>query len=53
MRLNDLSDGSVKTLLILVLILANIAVALARHRAPSQPPRSAHQASALVGQPPP
>jgi hypothetical protein len=33
MRLNDLSGGSIKTLLILVLILANIAVALAHHRA--------------------
>ncbi|MEO6970158.1 MAG: hypothetical protein ABI217_04620, partial [Chthoniobacterales bacterium] len=36
MRLNDLSAGSIKTLLILVLVLANIAVALAHHRASSQ-----------------
>jgi len=54
MRLNDLSDGSIKTLLILALILANIAVALAHHRAPLQlpPPRSARAAPALPGQPP-
>jgi hypothetical protein len=53
MRLNDLSDGSIKTLLILVLILANIAVALAHHRASSHLPGSAREVRALVGQPPP
>ena len=31
MRLNDLNDGSIKTLLILGLLFANIAVALPRH----------------------
>lgn len=38
MRLNDRRAGSIKTLLILVLIAANIAVALAHHRAPSESP---------------
>jgi hypothetical protein len=33
MRLNDLSDGSIKALLILGLLIANIAVALS-HRSP-------------------
>ena len=38
MRWNDLSDGSIKTLLILVLLFANIAVALPHRRLDSQRP---------------
>jgi hypothetical protein len=41
MRLNDLNNGSIKTLLILALLAANIAIALAFHRAPLQLPGSA------------
>jgi hypothetical protein len=52
MRLNDLSGGSIKTLLILILILANIAVALAHHRVLPQPPGSAGASPALFGAPP-
>jgi hypothetical protein len=37
MRLNDLNDGSIKTLLILGLLFANIAVALPHHGGSSQP----------------
>jgi hypothetical protein len=37
MRLNDRSDGSIKALLILGLLLANIAVTHTQHRLPSQP----------------
>ena len=36
MRLNDLNDGSIKTLLILVLLFANIAVALPHRCGDSQ-----------------
>ena len=54
MRLNDLSDGSIKTLLILILLAANIAVALAHHRTSPQlpPPGSADASPALFGAPP-
>jgi len=65
MRLNDLSGGSIKTLFILVLILANIAVALAHHRslpqlsrpggggaAPAVSRASRDTLPALPGQPP-
>jgi hypothetical protein len=45
MRLNDLSDGSIKTLLILVLLVANIAVALPHRRVDSQPPGSVRASS--------
>ncbi len=41
MRLNDLSDGSIKTLLILGLLLANIAVAFSNRHADARPPGSA------------
>jgi hypothetical protein len=49
MRLNDRSDGSIKALLILGLLLANIAVARTQHRAPSQPPGSVRASRAALG----
>ncbi len=52
MRLNDRHDGSIKTLLILVLLVANIAVALAHHRALLQPPGSARDPRAGFGDSP-
>ena len=45
MRLNDLSDGSIKTLLIFLLLGANIALALPRHGTESQPPTKTHHSS--------
>ena len=51
MRLNDLGDGSIKTLLILVLLAANIAVALAHHRVPAQRPGSARGVHVVAGEP--
>ena len=48
MRRNDLNDGSIKALLIFVLIVANIAVA-AQDRASSQPPGSARASRAVFG----
>jgi len=47
MRLNDLSDGSVKTLLILLLLAANIAIALAHHDASLAPLGSASASPAV------
>ncbi len=52
MRLSDLSDGSIKTLLILGLILANIAVAFSHRNADAQPPGSARDPRAGDGDPP-
>ncbi len=52
MRLNDLSDGSIKTLLIIVLLAANIAVALAHHRALPQSPGSGRRGGPGFGDPP-
>jgi hypothetical protein len=49
MRLNDLNDGSIKTLLILILLGANIAVAIAHRRAEPQPPGSARASRAVFG----
>lgn len=49
MRLNDRRDGSIKAILILALLAANIAVALTQHRAPSQAPGSARASRAALG----
>ncbi len=42
MRLNDLSDGSIKTLLIFGLLFANIAVAFSHRHQDAPPPESRH-----------
>jgi hypothetical protein len=47
MRLNDLSDGSIKTLLILGLLFANIAVALPGHG--SRSPKSESKTPRFFG----
>ena len=52
MRLNDRRAGSIKTLFILVLLAANIAVALAHHRAPARLPGSARDSRAGFGDSP-
>ncbi len=49
MRLNDLNDGSIKTLLILGLLFANIALASSHRRADAQPPGSARASRAVFG----
>jgi hypothetical protein len=49
MRLNDLNGGSIKTLLILVLLFANIAVAHPRRSEDAQPPGSARASRAVFG----
>ena len=51
MRLNDLNDGSIKTLFILVLLFANIAVALPHRSEDAQPPGSARASRAVFGVP--
>ncbi len=45
MRWNDLSDRSIKTFLILVLLFANIAVALSHRSVDSRPPGSMRESS--------
>ncbi len=52
MRLNDLNDGSIKTLLILCLLAANISLALPNDSKGTQPPGSA-RASRAVSAPSP
>jgi len=52
MHPNDRRDGSIKVLLILVLLATNIAVALAHHRALPPPPGSARDSRAGFGDSP-
>lgn len=52
MRWNDLSHGSIKTFLILGLLLANIAVSFSHRRVDAQPPESARASRAAFGDSP-
>lgn len=49
MRLNDLSDGSIKTLLIFGLLFANIAVAFSHRHQDAPPPESGHASRGVFG----
>lgn len=54
MRWNGINGGTIKTFLILVLLIANIAIAVSHQRAFSQPlgnAPAAREARALPGQP--
>jgi hypothetical protein len=51
MRWNDLSGGSIKTLLVLCLLAANFALALPQRRARTQPPGSVRASRAVFGAP--